>query len=207
MKLAKKLLYLSLLLVLIACGSDDDSDTNITIAQPEEDVQREEGQAPVGQTVIINRFDPAIKVNNKNIVVDDDTNVATVRFEVQDAAPVTHQHNVYVSNSCDVIINNDANNDSIIDLQEVEQAVGTPVVTLNEAQGSNYLFTSQMQLSQLPPVDENFILVLYGAQGVNIPVACFPFIINIDRDDDRGPTGGTTGGATGGTAGGTTGTP
>lgn len=189
-----QIFLVSVLSVLVACGDDDGDDTNVTI-NTDDVPQREEGSASAGGTVIINKFDPDIKVVNKNVNVDRDRNFLDVNFNVNRAGPVPHQHVIYPAQSCNVIVNNDSNNDNVIERQEVEQVVGEGAITLNDTQGSDYQFSQSIPLGQLPPDNEQFIIVVYGAElNPTAPVACFPIVIQIDNSTTTGGGGTTTGG-------------
>ncbi len=195
----KLLLILCLIFnLVISCGSDDDDGDSSVDTPP---VQREEGPARTGSVVVVNRFNPTIRIINKSVEVNN--NEVFFSFDVRNADAVTHQHVVYQGRTCREIMV-DRDNDDVIEREEAEEA-GGPVVVLDQAQGESYDFEDRVPVSQFPPNQENYVLVIYGAEeNANYPVACFPFQLIIEEPPTT-TTGGTGGGTTGGTTtGGTT---
>jgi hypothetical protein len=171
-----------LLAALISCGDEGGDETNIIINP---DVpQLEEGPVDTGGTVIINRFDPDIKVSNKNVFVDKVTKIIRVKYIVEKADPVPHQQVIYPAISCNVILNLDINQDSVIERKEIEQELGNTDIPLSEASGASYEFTQDIPLEQFTSGGTNrFIVVVYGSrENPDYPVACFPFNLNIDTN-------------------------
>ena len=177
-----------LLAALISCGDEGGDETNIIINP---DVpQLEEGPVDTGGTVIINRFDPDIKVSNKNVFVDKVTKIIRVKYIVEKADPVPHQQVIYPAISCNVILNLDINQDSVIERKEIEQELGNTDIPLSEASGASYEFTQDIPLEQFTSGGtDRFIVVVYGSQeNPDYPVACFPFNLNIDTNGNETET-------------------
>lgn len=180
-KLLKLILLMSLTL-LMACGSDDDDDGNTTvILNDTPQFQREEGpvatQPDVRTNVIVNN---TVKVVNRNWVVEDDDLV--VDCDVQDADPnVIHQQVIYVAPNCSAIQNAEAGDDQILDRTEVETLTGAPVATLETREGPTFTVNDRVPLSQLPGSSEDFVFVVYSQdnQGINIPIVCMPFQVQV----------------------------
>lgn len=170
-------IFIASMIVLAGCGSNNDDDDDPTIIFLPEQQQREEGPVATGPSVIVNnRVDNDVKIINKNIqVVENNLNV---RFNVTNVDAVIHQQYIYVAPSCEVI-RNDLNGDNVVDQVELEGAVGTPVVTLEEAQGTTYQTQQQISVADLPLDKERFILVIYGSdEGATYPVICSPFTVS-----------------------------
>lgn len=169
-----RMLLIGSMVLAVSCGSDDDDgDTNISIV-PEQQ-EREEGPVNSGPSVVVNnRVDNDVKIIDKDFMIDRSNLV--LKYKVVNADPVIHQQNIYVAVDCSQVINSDINADGMIEQTEVEQSVGTPVASLQEAQGTQYQQTQSVPVSELPPEEEDFVFVVYGAEeGVTVPVACNSF--------------------------------
>ncbi len=206
------LLLAASIATLVGCGADDDDSTSVVIndGAPEQQQQREEGPVPTSQPIRINQsINNEVKITETNrIKVEEDELI----FEcgVEDAEPVVHQQFIYVAPNCNAIQDVDINANGLIEREEVEQAVGQPVITLEEQQGPVYTVNQSIPVSELPQQAEDFIFVVYGDEtgGVNIPIVCMNFQVVINEasgETTGGTNGGTTGSTTGGTNGGTTG--
>lgn len=174
-KILRALIIASTLIV-AGCGSDDDDDSTVIFVP--ENQQREEGPVATGPDIIINnRIDNDVKVINKNIRVEN--NDLIIRYLVINLDPVVHQQYIYASVNCSAAANNDINGDGVVDQVEFEEAVGQPVAILNEAQGTTLQTQQQFPVTELPPEEENFAFVVYGAEeGVTVPVICNSFNVN-----------------------------
>lgn len=179
------LLVLLSLTLLMACGSDDDDGDTTVILNDTPQFQREEGpvstQPDVRTNVVVNN---TVKVVNRNWVVEEDDLV--VDCDVQEAQPdVIHQQVIYVAPNCSAVQNAEAGDDQILDRTEVESQIGTPVASLETREGPTFTVNDRVPLSQLPAQAEDFVFVVYSQdnQGINIPIVCMPFQVQIVEND------------------------
>lgn len=183
MKILKflNLLLLMSLTLIIACGSDDDDGDTTVILSDTPQFQREEGPVTTRPDVRVNvKVNNQVKVIERDFVVDDDDLV--VGCEVEDAEPqVIHQQIIYVAPNCSAIQNVEAGEDEVIDRSEVETQVGAPIATLEAREGPTFTVNDRVPLSQLPQQAEDFVFVVYSqdVEGVNIPIVCMPFQVQI----------------------------
>jgi hypothetical protein len=177
------------LTLLIACGADDDDGDTTIIVNDTPQLQREEGPVSTSPDVRVNvKVNNRVKIINRAIKVDKDDLV--VDCDVEDAEPVVHQQVIYVAPNCSAIQNADVNNNDVVDRNEVETQLGTPIATLEEQEGDNFNVNQRVPLSQLPATAEKFVFVIYGDenQGINIPIVCMPFQVQIVETDNTDNT-------------------
>jgi hypothetical protein len=170
-------------LLLAGCGGNDGKDDTTVIFVPEQQ-QREEGPVPTGPSVVVNnRIDNDVKVIQKNIRVVEKNLI--IKYHVVNVDPVIHQQFIYVAVDCSGI-HNDMNGDGMVDQAELEEAVGTPVATLSEGQGTEYETDQQLSVDELPPEQSRFALVVYGSnQSTSIPIICNAFTVNHANGHDH----------------------
>lgn len=221
-----RLMLVACMVTVMACGSDDDSDTNI-IVNPDEP-QREEEQGPIDTqpTVIINNnVETNVKVINRRTRIENNDYV--MDWECRDVDPVVHKQYIHISVSCPTVIEHDRNRDGILDQVEVQQAVGPAVLALDSnvrsqgedsfPTGESYEYNQSIPLPELRsrvPAGQDFVVMYYGVDAsrqipstaestssgpinLNIPIACKVFNAPVISEEDT--TTGTTGTTTGGT--------
>jgi hypothetical protein len=213
------------LVTMVACGDDNDGDTNV-IVNPDEERQEEQGTYTGQPSVVINN-----EINNNvratsRARVENDNDQIIIDVDCRRAAPnVVHQQFIHIGVRCPGP-GDDLNNDGYVDWQETQQVVGVKLLSLDAdiasqeesgfPRGENYRYSRRARISDLRsilPPSENLnldgrVLVIYGANPQSLP-ATFQYdpenptnisipitCIVIQKQEGPTTTGGTVGGGT-----------
>lgn len=214
------------MVTVVACGADDDSDTNIVVNPDGPDREEEQGPVDTEPTVIVNNeVETNVRVITQGTRIEDDDYV--MDWQCSDVDPVIHKQYIHIAVSCPTVIQHDRNGDRVLDQVEVQEAIGPAVLALdsnissqgedNFPAGTSYEYSQRIPLSDLRsrvPAGEDFVVMYYGVDpsgdipstvqstssgpvNLNIPIACVVFNAP-DVSDDGSTTGTTTGTTTGG---------
>lgn len=170
----------------VSCGDRGKDDNTIILIPDNQLQQRQEGTVPTGPSVVVNNnIDNDVKVINKNIRVVEKNLV--IKYRVVNVDPVLHQQFIFAAVDCSGI-HNDVNGDGLVDQAELEEAVGSPVATLAEAQGSDFMTDQRLPVAELPADQTRFALVVFGSnEGTSIPVICNSFTVNHATHNNNNP--------------------
>lgn len=228
-----RMLMVASLVTMVACGDDNEGDTNV-IVNPDDEEQQEEQGTYTGQPSIVinNRIDNDVRATSR-ARVDNDNDQVFVDVDCQQAPPnVVHQQIIHIGVRCPGP-GDDSNNDGYVDWQETQQVVGSKLLALDGnlstqeesgyPRGGRYRYSRSARISELRdilPPGENLnldgrVLVIYGANPQPLPATfqydpenptniSIPITCIVIQKQEGGPT--TTGGTVGGgtTTGGTT---
>lgn len=227
-----RMLFVAFLVTMVACGDDNEGDTNV-IVNPDEEREEEQGTYTGQPSIVINNeIDNDVRATSR-ARVDNDNDEVIVDVDCQQAPPnVVHHQIIHIGVRCPGPAD-DINNDGYVDWQETQQVVGTKLLALDAnlsseeesgyPSGSNYRYSRRARISDLRsilPPGENLnldgrVLVIYGANPQPLPATfqydpenptniSIPITCIVIQKQEGGPTtsGGTVGGGT--TTGGTT---
>ncbi|HLT22591.1 MAG TPA: hypothetical protein VKZ84_04075 [Bacteriovoracaceae bacterium] len=186
----KPLVVASLVLV-GACGSDDDDSTNV-IVNPDGPQREEEGPISTRPTIIINNK----IVNNVRMSVRRTTRIEENNFYMDwqcgNIDPVEHKQYIHAGSRCPTL-ENDLNGDGYLDAVELEQAVGPGLLALDSnpsseevdsfPAGASFEYSTSIPLPLLRriiPATEDFIVVLYGVD----PATPLPDTVASNSDNE-----------------------
>ncbi len=181
----------TLIVLVVACGSEDDDSTNVVV-NPDGPQREEEVPISTRPTIIINNK----IVYNVRMSVKRTTRIEENNFymdwQCSNIDPVEHKQYIHAGSKCPTL-ENDLNGDGYLDAVELEQAVGPGLLALDAnpeseevdsfPSGANFEYNRKVAVSVLGefiPDSKNFIVVIYGIS----PLTPLPETVASHSDED-----------------------